>query len=174
MGIIEQEHHVWSTFARASTSTANSNTISSLVFSDNFIYSYHLITGQWPGTHNHLFDLLIYARHGDAFDDNAVIGYSDIVETMQYCLEVGCTSLQSHWIWHILEDRKISLFRPFPKVWNISWGHITSHVYWSVTTNLQVLYWCLNRGQRNLLLIWWSKFFKWLYKCRNLYIFIAP
>jgi len=92
--LIDQEHHVWSTFARASISTANSKAVSSLVFSDDFIYSYHFTTEQWPGTHNnHFFQLLIYTRYEDGFDDNSVTGYSNIVEAMQHCLEVGCTSL---------------------------------------------------------------------------------
>ena len=91
--LIDQEHYVWSTFARVSTSTANSKAVSSLVFSDDFIYSYHFTTEQWPGN-NHFFQLLIYTRHEDGFDDNSVTGYSNIVEAMQHCLEVGCTSLQ--------------------------------------------------------------------------------
>jgi len=96
VGIIEQEHCVWSAFARASTSIANSKAVSSLVFSDDFIYSYHFTTEQWPRDNSHFLELLIYARHEDAYDDNSVMGYSDIVEAMRYCLEVGCTSLRTH------------------------------------------------------------------------------
>ena len=97
MGIIEKEHRVWSTLVRASASIANSNAVSSLVFSDDFIYSYHFTTTeQWPGDDSHFLKLLIYARHEDAYDDNDVMGYSDIVGAMRYCLEVGCSSLGTH------------------------------------------------------------------------------
>ena len=85
---------MWSAFARAST-FANSKAVSSLVFSDDFIYSYHFTTEQWPGDNSHFLKLLIYARHEDAYDDNTVTGYSDIVEAMWYCLEVDCSSLQT-------------------------------------------------------------------------------
>jgi len=98
VGIIEQEHHVWLTLARASASIANSNAVSSLVFSDDFIYSYHFTmpTKQWPRDNRHFLQLLIYARHEDAYDDNSVTGYGGIVEAMRYCLEVGCSSLRTH------------------------------------------------------------------------------
>jgi len=96
--MIEQEHHAWSAFARASTSTANSKAVSSLVFGNDFIYSYHFTerSEQWPMDNKHFLKLLIYARHGNAYDDNAVMEYNDIVGAMWWCLEVGCTSLQTH------------------------------------------------------------------------------
>jgi len=95
VGIIEKEHHVWSTLARASASIANSDAVSSLVFSDDFIYSYHFTTKQQPWDNSHFLKLLIYARHEDVYDDNSVTGYSDIVGAMQYCLEVGCSLLRT-------------------------------------------------------------------------------
>ena len=95
MGIIEQEHRVWSAFAGASTSIANFNAVSSLVFSGDFIYSYHFTTEQWPGDNSQFLELLVYARHENAYDDNSVMGYGDIVEAMQCCLEVGRTSLRT-------------------------------------------------------------------------------
>ena len=87
---------MWSAFARASTSIANSKAVSSLVFSDDFIYSYNFTTEQWPGDNSHFLKLLIYARHENAYDDNIVMGYRNIVGAMLYCLEVGCSSLQTH------------------------------------------------------------------------------
>ena len=95
MRIVIQEHRVWSTFTRASTATANCNTVSSLVFSEDFIYSYHF-TEQRPGDNSHFLKLVIYARHEDAYDDNSVDEYSDIVAAMRRCLEVGRTSLRIH------------------------------------------------------------------------------
>ena len=92
MRIVKQEHRVWSTLNRASTATADSNTVSSLVFGDNFTYSYHFTAGD----NSRFLELLIYTRHENGYDNNVVMGYSDIAGAMQYCLEVGCTSLQTH------------------------------------------------------------------------------
>ena len=63
---IEDEHHILTTFAKASTPPDESNTIvSSLVIGEHFIHSYHIRLLEWNIDTAIFLILIIYSRHNN-------------------------------------------------------------------------------------------------------------
>jgi len=88
---IDHEHGIFATFAKASTSPENFNTIlSSLIVGEHFIHSYHFRLQEGKIDTAIFLILIIYSRHNNTsfLKTCTEIG---IIDAMQAYLTVSCT-----------------------------------------------------------------------------------
>jgi len=90
LAVIEQEHSVFSAYARASFSGNTDAMVSSVVFGDHFIHSYNF--GIWDAHSLGFLTLRTYSQHEKACYQHVHVGDLDVVQETQHYLRVSlCT-----------------------------------------------------------------------------------